>query len=66
MVVFMTKSCKRLIRQNLELKKYLKQKETNYLSNGKDITILFMAGLIKWILQYGSTLNTILKFWNKC
>ena len=31
-------------------KKYWKQKETNYMSNGKDITIILMAGWIKKIL----------------
>ena len=33
-----------------ELKKWLKGKETNYMSNGKDITIYLIAGLVKRIL----------------
>ena len=46
----MKKNCKRLIKKNLELKKYLKQKETNYISNGNDITTHLIVGLIKKIL----------------
>ena len=45
----MKKNCKRLIKKNLALKKRLKRKEINYMSNGKDITILLIAGLIKRI-----------------
>ena len=48
--VFMKKNCRKLIRKNLELKNQLKGKETNYMSNGKDIIILLIAGLIKRIL----------------
>ena len=44
--IFMQKNC----RKNLELKKYLNGKEINYLSNGNDIIILLIAGLIKTIL----------------
>ena len=43
----MKKNCRKLIKKNLELKKYCKQKETNYMSNGKDITTHLIAGLIK-------------------
>ena len=37
-------------RKNLELKNYWKQKETSYMSDGKDIAILLIDGLIKRIL----------------
>ena len=47
--VFMEKNFKRLIKKNLELKKYGKQKETNYMSNGKDITTHLISGLVKRI-----------------
>ena len=50
LAVSMKKNCKRLIKKNLELKKSLEEKETNYMSNGKDITTLLIAGLIKRIL----------------
>ena len=45
--VFTKKNCKMLIKKNLELKKRLKGKEITCMSNGKDITILLIAGLIK-------------------
>ena len=48
--VFKKKNCRRLLRNNLELKKKLKGKETNYMSNGKDIATHLIAGLIKKIL----------------
>ena len=47
LAVFMKKNCKRLIKKNLKLKESLKEKETNYMSNGKDITTHLIAGLIK-------------------
>ena len=47
--VFMKKSCKRLIKNNLEQKKYLKEKVINYMSNGKSIIIHLIVGLIKKI-----------------
>ena len=50
LVVFMKKNCGKLIRKNLELKKQLKGKEINCMSNGKDKIILLIAGLIKKIL----------------
>ena len=43
-VVFMKKNCKRLIRKNLGLKKGLKEKEINYISNGKDIVVRLIVG----------------------
>ena len=43
-VVFMKKNCKRLIRKNVGLKKRLKRKVINYMSNGKDIIILLISG----------------------
>ena len=46
----MKKNCKRPIKKNLELKKRLKGKEINFMSNGKDVIILLIAGLIKKIL----------------
>ena len=49
LAVFMKKNCKRLIKRKLELKKYWKEKETNYMSNGKVIATHLMDGLIKWI-----------------
>ena len=45
----MKNNCKKLIKKNLELKKLLKGKEINCMSNGKDITILLIAGLMKRI-----------------
>ena len=47
--VFMKKSCKRLIKKNLEQKKYLKEKVINYMSNGKGMIIVLIVGLIKKI-----------------
>ena len=44
---FMKKNCKRLIKKNLELKKYLGKKVINYMLNGKVIVIHLIAGLIK-------------------
>ena len=45
----MKKNYKRLIKKNLEQKKYLKEKLINYMSNGKDIIIHLIVGLIKKI-----------------
>ena len=45
--VFMKKNYKKLIKNNLENKKYLKEKVINYMSNGKDMIIHLIAGLIK-------------------
>ena len=49
MEVFMKKNCKKLIKKKLEYKKYLKEKVINYMSNGKDITIRLIVGLIEKI-----------------
>ena len=45
--VFMKKNCSRLIKKNLEYKRYLKEKEINCTSNGKDMIIVLIVGLIK-------------------
>ena len=50
----MKKNCKKLVKKNLEQKKYLKEKVTNYMANGKGIIIVLIVGLIK------KTLNEIL------
>ena len=46
---FMKKNCKRLIKKNLELKKYLGKKVINYMLNGKVMIIHLIVGLIKKI-----------------
>ena len=46
---FMKKSCKRLIKKSLELKKLLKEKVINYMLNGKVMIIHLIVGLIKKI-----------------
>ena len=46
-VVFMKKIYKRLIKKNLGLKKWLKRKEINCMSNGKAMIILLTVELIK-------------------
>ena len=43
----MKKNCQRQIKNNLEQKKSLKEKETRYMSNGKDMVIHLINGLIK-------------------
>ena len=43
----MKKNCKKLIKKNLEQKKYLKEKVINCMSNGKDTIIRLIVGLIK-------------------
>ena len=45
--VFMKKNYEKLIKNNLEYRKYLKEKVINYMSNGKDMIIHLIAGLIK-------------------
>ena len=47
--VFAKKNCKRLIKKNFEHKKDLKEKVINYMSNGKDMIIHLIVGLIKKI-----------------
>ena len=43
----MKKNFKKLIRKNAEQKKYLKEKVINCMSNGKDMIIYLIVGLIK-------------------
>ena len=43
----MKKNCRRLIKKNLVQKGKLKEKEINYMSNGKVMIILLIAGSIK-------------------
>ena len=45
----MKKNCKRLVKKNLEWKKYVKEKVINYMSNGKGIIIALIVGLRKKI-----------------
>ena len=44
---FMKKNFKKKVNTNIRLKKSIKQKETNYMSNGKDMIIHLISGLIK-------------------
>ena len=46
---FMKKNYKRLMKKSLGLKRWLKEKVINYLSNGKVIIIDLIAGLIRKI-----------------
>ena len=43
----MKKNCKKLVKKNLEQKKYLKEKAINCISNGKDMIIHLIVRLIK-------------------
>ena len=43
----MKKNCKRLIKNNFEQRKYLKEKVINCMLNGKDMAIQLIVGLIK-------------------
>ena len=45
--VSMKKNYKKLVKKNLEEKKCLKEKVINFASNGKDMIIVLIAGLIK-------------------
>ena len=45
--LFMKKNCKKLIKKNLEYKKYLKEKVINCILNGKGMIIHLIVGLIK-------------------
>ena len=47
--VFIKNNCKRLLKKNLEYKKYLKEKVINYMTNGTGIIIYLIVGLIKKI-----------------
>ena len=44
---FMKRNCKKQVNRNIRLKKSIKQKETKYMSNGKDMIIHLISGLIK-------------------
>ena len=48
--VFMKKNCKKLVKKNLKYKKYLKEKLINCMSNGKDMVVVLIVGLIKKVL----------------
>ena len=45
----MKKNCKKLIKKNLEKKKYLKEKLINCMSSGKGMIVILIVGLIKKI-----------------
>ena len=47
----MKKSYKKLVKKNLEQKKYLKEQMRNCMSNGKGMIIVLIVGLIKKILN---------------
>ena len=49
---FYKKNCKKLVKKNLDYKKYLKEKVINGMSNGKDMIIVLIAGLIKQTLNH--------------
>ena len=57
--LFMKKNCKKPVKKNSEQKKYLKEKEINCMSNGKDTTIHLINGLTK------KTLNEIPSYKNQ-
>ena len=46
----MKKNCKKLVKKNLKYKKYLKEKLINCMSNGKDMVVVLIVGLIKKVL----------------
>ena len=45
--VFKKKNCKKLVKKNSEKEKYSKEKVINCMSNGKDMIIHLIVGLIK-------------------
>ena len=45
----MINNSKELVKKNLEYKKYLKEKEINFMSNGKGMIVVLIIGLIKKI-----------------
>ena len=45
----MKNNCKRLIKRNLRLEMWLKEKETDYMSNGKVAIIHLIVGMTKKI-----------------
>ena len=63
----MKKNCRRQIKKGLESKKWLKEKETSYILNEKDMIKFLVVGLIKkdivkWIYTKG--VNTFLSHSN--
>ena len=60
---FYKKNCKKLVKKNLDYKKYLKEKVINGMSNGKDMIIVLIAGLIKKISYKNG--STLLEVWRK-
>ena len=48
---FIKNNWKKQTNKNLRLKKWLKEKEISYMSNGKDMIIHLIAGLIKKMLN---------------
>ena len=47
----MKNNCKKVVKKNLEQKKYLEEKVINRMSNGKDMIIVLIVGLIKKTLN---------------
>ena len=61
---FMKKNCKRPIKKNLELKKYLKEKVIICMLNGKGMIILLIVGLIKKTLYKNESIfPTLLSYY---
>ena len=60
--VFMKKNCKKLLNKNLEQEKYLKEKEIKCTSNGQDMIIPLIVGLMKKILNEILSLQMIQYF----
>ena len=58
--LFMRKNCRKQIKKNLELKKLFKGKETIYMSNGKDMMIHLIVGLIKKISYKNESILSII------
>ena len=48
---FYEKELQKANKQGFRIEKVIKEKEINYMSNGKDMTIHLIAGLIKMILH---------------
>ena len=58
---FMKKNCKRLIKKNLEQRKYLKEKVISCMLNGKGMIILLIVGLIKKTYKNESIFSDTIK-----
>ena len=58
----MKKNCKKLLNKNLEQEKYLKEKEIKRKSNGQDMIIPLIVGLMKKILNEILSLQMIQYF----